>query len=179
MTVRGPESPTTAGGAEHGWRSFVVAFGSNLGERHSTITDAVDELSAVDGISITALSPIIETIAVTLSGPDPTAPLYLNAVARGLTTLSPEELLAQAHRVENLFGRVRDIRWGDRTLDIDIITIDGVVRDSAELTLPHPRAAERDFVLNPWFEIEPEAVLPGHGPIRTLRAALDHGQSAE
>src|SRR5690606_31525211 len=82
-------------------------------------------------------------------------------------------LLERAQGVEAAFGRRRAERWGPRTLDVDLIVVDGVVSDDPELTLPHPRAHERAFVLVPWAQVDPDAVLPGHGPIATLLTGLD------
>ena len=83
------------------------------------------------------------------------------------TELSAHALLAHLHEIEAEHGRVRAERWGDRTLDLDLIVWGDLIEDG-NLVVPHPRAHERDFVLEPWFEIEPDAVLPGHGPIRDL-----------
>ena len=88
---------------------------------------------------------------------DQAAPAYLNAVVRIETTLEPAELLAAVAAIEAAHGRVREVRWGNRTLDIDIVTYGDLRKQDPELTLPHPRAAERSFVLVPWLEIEPDA----------------------
>lgn len=150
----------------------VLAFGSNLGDREATIRAALDELRATDGIEVTAVSRLYETTAVKPDGIDPDAPAYLNAVATIRTSLHPDELLALVNRIENEHGRVRAERWGDRTLDVDIITIASIERDTPRLTLPHPRAALRDFVLVPWLEIDPNAVLPGKGRVDSLLAHI-------
>jgi 2-amino-4-hydroxy-6-hydroxymethyldihydropteridine diphosphokinase len=89
------------------------------------------------------------------------------------TTLAPQELLAALAAIETEHGRVREVRWGDRTLDIDIVSYGDLRQDDAVLTLPHPRAAERGFVLVPWLEIEPDAVLPGIGRVDGLPAASE------
>ena len=141
----------------------VLAFGSNLGDREATILAALDELRAAAGVQVEAVSRLYETVAVKPDGVDFDAPSYLNGVARIRTTLRPEQLLALVNRIEHEHGRVRAERWGDRTLDIDIIAVAGVARETERLTLPHPRAAERDFVLIPWLEIDPDAVVPGAG----------------
>jgi 2-amino-4-hydroxy-6-hydroxymethyldihydropteridine diphosphokinase len=146
----------------------VLAFGSNLGDREATILGALDDLRATDGIEVTAVSRLYETTAVKPDGVDVDAPAYLNAVALIRTSLHPEELLGVVNQIEHEHGRVRTERWGDRTLDVDIVTFASVVRDTKRLTLPHPRAAERDFVLVPWLEIEPNAVLPGRGRVDQL-----------
>ncbi|WP_440710230.1 2-amino-4-hydroxy-6-hydroxymethyldihydropteridine diphosphokinase [Herbiconiux sp. YIM B11900] len=150
----------------------VLAFGSNLGDREATILAAIDELRAEEGIEVVAVSRLYQTTAVKLTGIDHSAPPYLNAVASIRTTLHPEELLGVVNRIEHEHGRVRAERWGDRTLDVDIVTFASVVRDTERLTLPHPRAAERDFVLVPWLEIAPDATLPGRGRIEQLLAAI-------
>lgn len=151
---------------------LVLALGANLGERSATLEHALADLRAVPGMSVRAVSPFVETVAVTLAGEDPDAPGYVNAVAILDTDLSPEDVLTATGAIERRHGRVRDVRWGPRTLDLDLIDMDGAERNSPTLTLPHPRAHERLFVLDPWFAIEPDAVLPGHGPIRELRDAL-------
>ncbi len=150
----------------------VLAFGSNLGDREATILAALDDLRATDGIEVTAVSRLYETTAVKPDGIDFEAPAYLNAVATIRTSLHPEELLTVVNRIENEHGRVRAERWGDRTLDVDIITFASIERDSERLTLPHPRAAVRDFVLVPWLEIDPDALLPGRGRADALLARI-------
>lgn len=150
----------------------VLAFGSNLGDREATILAAIDDLRATEGIVVEKVSRLYETVAIKPAGADPDAPAYLNAVALIRTSLHPEELLGEVNRIEHEHGRVREERWGDRTLDIDIVTFASVVRTTPRLTLPHPRAAERDFVLVPWLEIDPDAVLPGAGRADSLLAAI-------
>jgi 2-amino-4-hydroxy-6-hydroxymethyldihydropteridine diphosphokinase len=150
----------------------VLAFGSNLGDREATIRAAIDDLRATPGILIDAVSHLYETAAVKPQGVDADAPAYLNAVALIRTSLHPEGLLGEVNRIEHEHGRVRAERWGDRTLDIDIVTFASVSRATPRLTLPHPRAAERDFVLVPWLEIDPDAVVPGRGRADALLAAI-------
>lgn len=150
----------------------VVAVGSNLGDRVGTFQAAVRALAEADGIEVTAISTPIESIAVRPDGEDPDAPVYLNAVVLVRTTLSPRALLDLLHRIEDAHGRVRGERWGDRTLDLDLIDYAGRRSTEPELTLPHPRAHERAFVLGPWAEVAPEAELPGHGRVVDLLAAL-------
>ncbi|GAA2176906.1 2-amino-4-hydroxy-6-hydroxymethyldihydropteridine diphosphokinase [Leucobacter tardus] len=146
----------------------LVAFGANLGDRGETIERAAHALAQTPGVSDLVLSPLRETVALTESGPDPEAPAYLNAVASATTTLTAHELLDRMQAIETDHGRTRDIRWGDRTLDIDLILFGGgAVRDD-RLTVPHPRAHERDFVLAPWLDLDPDAVLMGHGRVRDL-----------
>lgn len=151
----------------------VVALGSNLGDRAATILAAARELASTDGVELTAVSPVVETVAVREHGEDPDAPRYLNAVAIVSTTLAPEALLDVMLGIEQAHGRVRTERWADRTLDLDLIDYAGMRHESPRLTLPHPRAAERGFVLRPWLAADPDAVLPGHGRVADLVAGLD------
>lgn len=146
----------------------LFAFGANLGDRGETIRDAQRDLAAVAGITHFVASPLRETIALTLDGPDPDAPRYLNGVATADTTLAPHALLDEMQRIENEYGRVRDVRWGSRTIDIDLILFGGRVIRDERLTVPHPRAFERDFVLSPWLALDPNAVLMGHGRVADL-----------
>ncbi len=154
----------------------VIAFGANLGDRAETLHAAATELAEADGVELVAMSGLHESIALKPGGADPAAPEYLNAVALVRTTLTPAALLALLHRIEELHGRERSEKWGDRTLDLDLVDFAGLRRTPAEsdsLTLPHPRAHERDFVLRPWLEVDPDAVLPGAGRVADLVAALD------
>jgi 2-amino-4-hydroxy-6-hydroxymethyldihydropteridine diphosphokinase len=105
-----------------------------------------------------------------VGGPD--QPDYYNAVLLARTTLPPAGVLAAAHAAEAARQRTREVRWGPRTLDVDIISYGTVVSDDPELTLPHPRAHERAFVLVPWHDADPAAELPGHGPVAGLIARL-------
>lgn len=150
----------------------LLAFGANLGDRGETIRAAQDELAREPGIRGLVASPLRETIALTLAGPDPDAPRYLNGVARAETTLSPHQLLDALQRVEAAHGRTRETRWGARTLDIDIIMFGGKAVQDDRLTIPHPRAHERDFVLSPWLALDPDAVLMGHGRVADLLARI-------
>ncbi|MEA9984929.1 2-amino-4-hydroxy-6-hydroxymethyldihydropteridine diphosphokinase [Subtercola sp. RTI3] len=150
----------------------VVALGSNLGEREQTLRDAVREIDAVDGVIVDAVSSLYETDALKPDGVDLDAPSYLNAVALVRSALPPRELLVALQAIELAHDRVREEHWGDRTLDLDIVTFAGLQQHDETLTLPHPLAFERAFVLVPWHEIEPAAELPGHGPIAALLAAL-------
>ncbi|GAA6524816.1 2-amino-4-hydroxy-6-hydroxymethyldihydropteridine diphosphokinase [Intrasporangium sp. DVR] len=156
----------------------VIALGSNLGDRGRTLSLAVDALRALPGFTVTAVSPMVETDPV--GGPD--QPPYLNAVVVGRTTLDPTELLEALHRIESAHGRTREVRWGPRTLDLDLIqfgtpgSADEVVSADDSLTLPHPRAAERAFVIVPWATAEPDGHLrpaPEDPRIRPLRELLD------
>lgn len=150
----------------------VVALGSNLGDRGDTLRAAVAALGATPGIEIAAVSPVVESVAVKLTGLDPSAPRYLNAVALVDTVLPPHGLLDALHAIESENGRVRAERWGDRTLDLDIVDYAGLVAHDDVLTLPHPRAQDRAFVLSPWLAVDPDAELPGLGRVDALLAAL-------
>lgn len=151
----------------------VISFGANLGDRQATLLAAARKLAETEGVELTAISPVIETAALRPSGVDRAAPAYLNAVALVRTSLTPEALLDVLTGIEEAHGRIRAERWGDRTLDLDIVDFAGLVSSSDRLTLPHPRAFERDFVLKPWLAVDPDAVLPGHGRVAELVAGLD------
>lgn len=153
----------------------VVAVGSNLGDRAATFAAAVRALAESDDVEVTAISRPIESVAVRPDGEDPDAPAYLNGVVLVRTTLSPRGLLALLHGIEDAHGRERTERWGDRTLDLDLVDFAGMTSDDPELTLPHPRAHERAFVLGPWAEVAPDAVLPGRGRVADLLAGLERG----
>ncbi|MFC7468955.1 2-amino-4-hydroxy-6-hydroxymethyldihydropteridine diphosphokinase [Actinomadura keratinilytica] len=119
---------------------------------------------------VKAVSPVYETEPW---GVEPgSQPSYFNAVAVIRTTLPPGSLLERAQAVEEAFHRVRDERWGPRTLDVDIVAYADVVSADPELTLPHPHAHERAFVLAPWHDVDPEAELPGQGSVDELLSAL-------
>jgi 2-amino-4-hydroxy-6-hydroxymethyldihydropteridine diphosphokinase len=152
-------------------RRAILSLGSNLGDRARTLRDAVADIDALDGVRIERVSGLVETDAVKPDGVDVDAPKYLNLVVAAETTLAPLDLLAALGRIEAAHGRVREIRWGDRTLDIDIVALGALELSTDALTLPHPRAAERPFVIAPWLEIDPSATLPGIGRIDGLPAA--------
>lgn len=148
----------------------VIALGANLGAREAAIRDAMDEIESLDGVWPHRRSSLYETPALTTHGIDETVPSYLNAVITVHTDLEPHLLLDKLQQIEDAHGRVRQERWGNRTLDLDIIEQGGLEFADAALELPHPRAFERAFVLAPWAEIEPEASLTGRGPIKMLLA---------
>ena len=133
----------------------VLALGSNLGESESTIERAVVDLREA-GMRILRVSPLYRTAPV---GGPAGQPDYVNAVIEVSTSLRPYELLKLCNAVEAAHHRERLVRWGPRTLDIDVIDYGGVVSDDPVLTLPHPRAHERSFVLTPWARMDPEAHL--------------------
>lgn len=149
-------------------RRAVLALGSNQGDRMANLQGAVDALADPEALRLTGLSPVYETAPV--GGPEQGD--YLNAVVVADTLLSPEALLRRAQEVEEEFHRVRAVRWGPRTLDVDIVCYDGETRNGAELTIPHPRAHERAFVLRPWADVEPGAAIAGRGAIRQLLSGL-------
>lgn len=153
---------------DHDSTVAVVALGSNLGDRETTLEDAVREIARLPLVDHVRVSPTRETTALRPDGPDASAPTYLNAVALVSTRLAPSVLLALLHRIEAEHGRERHEKWGDRTLDLDLIAYGDVQSDDPNLTLPHPRASERDFVLEPWLEADPDAVLVGYGAVSDL-----------
>jgi len=160
-----------------GRHRVVLSVGSNLGDRLGTLQGCVHAISGLPETDVLAVSPVYETAPVG----GPAQPDYLNAVLIIATGLEPRDLLAGTQRIEADFGRIRAEgaegaegaeRFGPRTLDIDIISFAGEVSGDPVLTLPHPRAHERAFVLAPWLDVDPEARLPGRGPVATLLAAL-------
>jgi 2-amino-4-hydroxy-6-hydroxymethyldihydropteridine diphosphokinase len=153
----------------------VIALGSNLGDREATLERAVVALDGLPESSIRAVSSWHGTVALTLDGLDPDKPAYLNGVALLQTRLDPFTLLDALRAIEAENGRERVERWGDRTLDLDLIAFDELDIDSEVLQVPHPRAHERDFVLAPWLEVQPDARLVTHGDVAALLAALQSG----
>jgi 2-amino-4-hydroxy-6-hydroxymethyldihydropteridine diphosphokinase len=152
-------------------RRAVLALGSNLGDRRQNLQGAVDGLFDAPGLGFRAVSPVYQTRPV--GGPE--QPDYLNAVITAETALPARAILDRAHRVEDALRRVRGVRWGPRTIDVDLIVVGDEISDDPELTLPHPHAHERAFVLAPWHDIEPEAAIPGRGRVADLldAAGLD------
>ena len=143
----------------------VLSIGSNLGDRLAWLQLAVDRFAE----QLVAASPVFET--------PPWGPVaqddFLNAVLIVRDPAAgPADWLARAQACEQAAGRTRELRWGPRTLDVDVIAVDEVTSDDPRLTLPHPRAAERAFVLVPWAAADPAAVLPGQGPVRDLLSTL-------
>lgn len=150
----------------HETADVVLALGSNLGNSQETLRQVVRDLAAVDGLEITALAPLARTGPV--GGPD--QPDYLNTVVLARTSLSPRELLHACQAIEDGHGRLRAERWGPRTVDIDLIVHGATVAVADDLELPHPRAHQRAFVLEPWAQVDPDAILPGlgGGPVAAL-----------
>jgi 2-amino-4-hydroxy-6-hydroxymethyldihydropteridine diphosphokinase len=143
-----------------------LALGSNLGDRLANLQAAVRALGAEPRIRVVRSSRVYETDPV-----GPPQPDYLNAVIEVRTRLEPRRLLEAALAVERELGRVRDERWGPRTIDVDVLTFDAVVLDGPALTIPHPRMHERGFVLIPLLELEPDPQLPGGRRIGEVRTA--------
>jgi 2-amino-4-hydroxy-6-hydroxymethyldihydropteridine diphosphokinase len=151
----------------------MIGLGSNLGDRAALLEGALAALASTPGVRIERVSSVCETEPV--GGPPGQGP-YLNAAAALETTLEPLDLLRVLQAIEARFGRVRTVRWGERTLDLDLLLFDDRIIASPELTVPHPRLAERRFVLEPLAEIAPDAVEPVTGrTVSGLLRELDRG----
>jgi 2-amino-4-hydroxy-6-hydroxymethyldihydropteridine diphosphokinase len=137
-------------------RAFV-SLGSNLGNRGKNIASAVEALGEIQGVRVRRVSRVRETEPVGRTD----QPNFLNAVAELECEGGPEELLERLLQVEARLGRVRSEPWGPRIIDLDLLLFGAERRNSARLTLPHPRIAERRFVIEPLAELEPDLVLPG------------------
>ncbi|MBM9461045.1 2-amino-4-hydroxy-6-hydroxymethyldihydropteridine diphosphokinase [Nocardioides sp. zg-536] len=152
-------------------RRVVIGLGSNLGERMSALQGAVDALADTPNVWITGVSPVYESEPVDC--PEGSKK-FLNAVVLADTTLSAHRLLDRALAIEDAFDRARsEVKNSPRTLDVDLIVVGDRRSATDALTLPHPRAHQRAFVLKPWSDLEPDAELPGAGPIADLLADLD------
>lgn len=149
---------------------YVIGIGSNMGDSVSIVRRAIDEIEAMFYVDVDERSPLYRTRP--MGGPEQDD--YINAVVVMHCDRDPDCVLAGLQEIEFEFGRVRDVRWGPRTLDLDIIAVDDIISVDPDLTLPHPRAHERAFVLVPWHEIDPEATLPNHGLIENLIDRLTH-----
>ncbi|CNE02095.1 2-amino-4-hydroxy-6-hydroxymethyldihydropteridinepyrophosphokinase [Mycobacterium tuberculosis] len=163
---------TATGGHMLVQHRVVFSIGSNLGDRLDNIQEAVDALFDAPGLNFVAFSPVYETPP--FAPPGETIPEqgdFLNVVLVADTRLAPENLLERVLNIENSLRREREVRWGPRTLDIDIVVFGDITSDDPNLTLPHPRAHERAFVLVPWADIEPDVLLPGHGRVGDLAEA--------
>lgn len=154
-------------------RRAVIALGSNLGDRDTLLREAVRAVDATPGITVVAASAPVSSTAVTLDGLDPGKPTYLNAVLIADVTLDDDALLDALQAIEATHGRTREVRWGPRTLDLDVVCFEGVRSEDPRLVLPHPRAAERAFVLEPWALMDPDAVLEGRSVRELADAAPD------
>ena len=151
-------------------RRAVLALGSNLGERLAALQGAVNAIADTPDVWVTGVSPVYETEPVNCP---PGAKNFLNAVVLIDTTLAAHRLMDRALAIEDAFERDRSEGPNSpRTLDVDLIVVGDRRSDEPHLRLPHPRAAERAFVLKPWFDLEPDAVLPDAGPIADLLAAI-------
>ena len=150
-------------------RRVVLAIGGNLGNVPVTLMHTVEALSYMEGFQIEDVSPIMRTKPVLAPGQAP-QPDYWNAVVVGSAIATPDELFAQTSRIERELGRERHERWGARSVDIDIIQVEGLASSDPVLTLPHPRAKDRAFVLAPWLLCEPDAILEGVGRVCDLLA---------
>lgn len=146
-------------------RRCVLSLGSNLGDRLTKLQGAVDSLADTPGVWVTAVSPVYETEPV--DAPEGSNP-YLNAVVLLDSTLSVHVLLERALAIEAAFGRERSVTNAPRTLDVDLVLVGDRRADDETLTLPHPRAHERAFVLAPWSDIEPDGAIPGVGDVTVL-----------
>ena len=152
----------------------VFGLGANVGGVVDSLRTAVQSLKAAEGIEVTQVAPLARTVAVVAEGADP-QPDYLNTVVTAMTTLSPRELLEVCQSLEVEAGRVRTEPWGVRTLDVDLVEVEGVTSTDPALSLPHPRAAERAFVLVPWSQADPFAELAGHSVSELAENAPDRG----
>lgn len=152
---------------------YVISVGANLQDPRAAVAQALEDIPLNVSSSWTRSSSLYATSPVG----GPAQPDFVNAVIIVETELEPADVLRRLQFLESQAGRTRDVRWGPRTLDLDIIDVAGVVSDDPNLTLPHPRAHQRGFVLIPWVEIDPDARLSTHGPVRDLVASLDPNQT--
>jgi len=152
-----------------------LGLGSNVGAREKNIATALNSLETTRGISVSKVSSLYETDPV---GGPADQPAFINAVARIETALSAPRLLAVCQKIEETLGRKRDLRWGPRTIDLDLLIYGDEVHSSAALTIPHPLMHERRFVMEPFVEIAPDFIHPMLN--RTARQILDTlGQGAD
>jgi 2-amino-4-hydroxy-6-hydroxymethyldihydropteridine diphosphokinase len=152
-------------------RRAVLSLGSNLGERMASLQGAIEALADTPEVWLTEVSPVYESEPVDCP---PDSENFLNAVVLLDTTLAANRLLDRAHAIEDAFGRERNGQPNaPRTLDVDLIVVGDRRGHGDELRLPHPRAAERAFVLQPWYDVEPDAEIPDAGPIADLLEKSD------
>lgn len=144
-----------------------IGIGSNLDDPISQVRRALEALNGILASCCVARSPLYRTSP--LGGP-PNQPDYINAVAALDTGLTPSQLLVVLQSLELAQGRIRNGRWGPRTLDLDVLLYDRLISDDPRLTLPHPRLHERAFVLYPLHDIAPDLIIPGQGPLSELLA---------
>lgn len=155
------------------FRAFL-GLGSNLGDRQRTLQQAVHEIGRLDSTRLTAVSPVYDTEPFGVTG----QPVFLNAVLEVDTGLAPEAILPGLRQIERDLGRTDGERWGPRVVDLDILLYDGLVREGAELTVPHPGLPERRFVLVPLCDLDPDLVHPVSGLTMAdlLRSCRDRGR---
>lgn len=149
-------------------RRVVFSMGSNVGDRFGYLQAGFDSVRATPDVMVDGVSGVYETVAVGEPQPD-----FLNLVVVGETTLASIVLLERVLAIEEALGRPAEHLPGPRTLDVDLVTVGSRVLHRDRLTLPHPRAHQRPFVLIPWLEVEPDAVLPAHGRVADLVRGLD------
>lgn len=171
------ESPTpyvldadTMTGGMRPIRQAVISIGSNLGDRLARLQGAVSALEDTPEVQVVSVSSVYETQPI--GAPEGSGP-FLNAVVLIDTTLTVHTLLDRAHAIEDAFGRERSEPGAPRTLDVDLVVVGDRVADDETLTLPHPRAHERAFVLLPWLELDPEGEIPGQGFVADLVGDVD------
>lgn len=158
----------TLTGEMHPIRRVVLSLGSNLGERLENLQGAVDSLAETPDVWVTDVSPVYETAPIDAPGGSQD---FLNAVVLLDTTLSARTLLERALAIETAYGRDRSAdaaRNAPRPLDVDLIVVGDRLVNNEHLTLPHPRAAERAFVLAPWYDVQADAEIPGYGTVAEL-----------
>jgi 2-amino-4-hydroxy-6-hydroxymethyldihydropteridine diphosphokinase len=155
---------------------LLLGLGANVGDAAATLAAAVELIAEIDGVTIEEVSSVYETPPWPPADDPRHVPqdAYLNLVVRGRTSLTPEVLLTQLLELEALLGRDRSAeqRWGPRPIDIDLLVLGDEVRDTAVLTLPHPRLSERAFVLVPALEVWPGGALPDGRRLTAMLSAL-------
>mgnify|MGYP006289580405 CR=1 FL=1 len=141
-------------------RVAYLGLGSNLGDRRAHLQEAVGGLNAADAVRVTGCSPVYETEAHTVT-PDEEQPPFLNAVVQAAVDCSPDQLLRLAKQLERVEGRTGSSeRWAPRPLDVDLLMVGNATRQTDDLVLPHPRLADRRFVLQPWADLAPDVIVP-------------------
>jgi 2-amino-4-hydroxy-6-hydroxymethyldihydropteridine diphosphokinase len=152
---------------DHAMIPCYIGLGANLGDARAVLGCAIQDLAALQGSALQAVSPFYRSAPVQATGPD-----YLNAVAQLHTCLTAAALLAELQGIEQRYGRQRSIRNAPRTLDLDLLLFGAQQSTSPTLQLPHPRLHERAFVLLPLHDLAPDLVVPGRGPVRSLLASV-------
>ncbi len=150
---------------------LYLGLGANVGRRAESIAAALELLDEVEGLSLRDTSSVYETLPVGVTD----QPIFLNMVAHFSCAISPAELLEAIGRVEEQMGRVRAVRWGPRTIDIDVLLLGDLQIDEPSLTIPHPEMTSRQFVLVPLAEIAPDVVLPGGLTAAEMADPTDEG----